>query len=253
MATIHLTRRPAWASQPVLSPEDLIPSDAEVYFLWSYIQGSIVIPETRTQLRHAWGMCERHTFIAVAVESAHRHAFLHGPAILYQDLMERAVGALTLPGPLRAIQVSHRLRTTRPCLMCELGYDAHTSTRIELPDYINAGKDLTNIRAFASETETCWRSGVCGVCDGSGAPPLCRVHLREELAEGRGDLAKQKSLVQSIFDHITAYYHSFWWELRDTDTVEDRAALIGAMGWCSGWRPWLWLVRAGENPVLHGS
>jgi len=30
---------------------------------------------------------------------------------------------------------------------------------------------------------------------------------------------------------------SFRWENRGTETVEDMAALISAVGWCSGWKP----------------
>jgi hypothetical protein len=241
MAVPSLTRRRIIAGQPVLSPADLCPSEGEIYYLWSYIQGSIMIPETRRQLRRAWGMCERHAFVAVAVECAHRRTFLHGPAILYRDLMERAVAAFDGGGPLKGIQIARRLQETQSCLMCDLGYDAHKGSIMTLPDYIQAGKNLTNIRAFAVETEPYWRGAICGQCAGNGARPLCRLHLRERLGNGGVALDEQRELVESIFERIDHYHRSFWWEHRGTDTVEDRAALISAIGWCSGWRPWLML------------
>jgi len=97
--------------------EDLRPSPGEVHFLWFFIQGSIMVPDTRAQLRRAWGMCRRHSFTLLAVEAAFRHGYLHGPALLYEDLMERALAAFNLRGPLQEIRVAHRLRDTGPCLM----------------------------------------------------------------------------------------------------------------------------------------
>jgi hypothetical protein len=103
--------------------ERLRPSDGEAHFLWHFMQGSIMVPETRRRLRRAWGMCARHSFGAVAVEAAFRPRFLHGPALLYEDMMERAVTALKeRPGPFQAVRLARRLRAAGPCLMCELGY-----------------------------------------------------------------------------------------------------------------------------------
>jgi len=45
---------------------------------------------------------------------------------------------------------------------------------------------------------------------------------------------------------VTRFGRSFRWELRGTDTGEDRAALISAVGWCSGWRPLLSIVESGQ-------
>jgi hypothetical protein len=53
-------------------------------------------------------------------------------------------------------------------------------------------------------------------------------------------------LVQRIADHIQRYRESFRWEKRGTETVEDRAALISAAGWCSGWRSLLALAAGAQ-------
>ncbi len=200
-----------------------------------------MIPETRWQLRRAWGMCERHSFIAVAVEGAFRHCFFHGPAILYGELMERAAAAFDVSGPLKGIQIARRLQETKPCLLCELGYDAHRGS-IVLPDYIQVGNNLTNIRAFAAATEPYWRARVCGCCAGTDARPRCRIHLRQDLANGGAVIKEHRALVEYIAEHVAKYRLSCVWDYRDTETTEDRAALISAIGWCSGWRPWLVLM-----------
>ena len=127
--------------------------------------------------------------------------------------------------------------------MCELGYDAHKGSITTLPDYIQVGKNLTNIRAFAVETEPYWRAAVCGECAGNSARPLCRIHLRERLTHGGVMIAEQRGLVESIFERMDHFHRSFWWEHRGIDTVEDRAALVSAIGWCSGWRSWLMLME----------
>jgi hypothetical protein len=57
-------------------------SDAEVYFLYWFIQGSIMNPDRRRRLRDAWGLCERHTCGYVTVEAAYYNGSLHGAAIL---------------------------------------------------------------------------------------------------------------------------------------------------------------------------
>lgn len=224
-------------------------SDGEIHFLWWFIQGSIMEPDIRQRLRRAWGFCERHGWGALAVETAFRHGYLHGPALLYQDLMERALGALERAGPWLAPRLVRKLRPTSPCLMCEMDLRRRGggAAREEL---FEQGRDAQPLRAFADMTQPYWRSTVCGRCLGDGSTPRCRPHLRED-ARGRrvADLAAQRELAGYITTHVTAYARSFRWERRDTETNEDRAALIGAVGWCSGWQAWLPLLGLG---MVHG-
>ncbi len=60
----------------------------------------------------------------------------------------------------------------------------------------------------------------------------------------REDLQPSQGEVHFLYiaEHMDRYARLFRWEYRDPDTVEDRAALIGAIGWCSGWQPWLSLI-----------
>jgi hypothetical protein len=227
------------------SPRPLSPalpirlSDGEVHFLWSFIQGSIMIPETRRALRRAWGMCQRHSYGFLAVDAAFRHGWLHAPTILYADLMERARAALDIGGLFWPARLAARLRARGSCLMCDLGYGPHSVGTLR-PELLAQGQNPTEIARFVYVTAPFWRWAVCGRCEGSGTPNRCRPHLCEELAAGAAvDLDAQRTLVGEIHQHIQRYHRAFRWEDRGTDTVEDRAALISAVGWCSGWQVWL--------------
>ena len=150
-------------------------SDGEINFLWSFMDGSIMVPETRWRLRHAWGMCQRHSFGWVAMEATLRHGFLMGPAVLYEDLMERAAQAFRLRGPGKAPRLARRLRERGPCLMCELDYGPESKATAANPWVLERARGLANIRAFARATEQWWRPAVCGRCagDGGGGPLPC--------------------------------------------------------------------------------
>jgi len=210
-------------------------SPGEVHFLWWFIQGSIMEPETRRRLSRAWGMCERHGVGALAAEAAFRHGYLHGPAILYADLMARAARAFELAGPFAGERLARRLRSRGPCLMCELGFGPDSESFISR-ERVEAGRDLSHIRALLTRLERHWRGTVCGRCAGSRAQPRCRVHLIEELGNDPFlDLEPHRSLVYSILEHVERYDASFRWEMQGSDTAEDRASLVSAAGWCSGW------------------
>lgn len=40
-------------------------SGGEIHYLWWFIQGSIMNPDTRYKLRDSWGLCERHAWGAI--------------------------------------------------------------------------------------------------------------------------------------------------------------------------------------------
>lgn len=218
-------------------------SEGEIHYLWWFIQGSIMDPDVRARLRRAWGFCGRHAWGALAVEAAFRPNFLHGPALLYEDLMGRALRAFETAGPWEARRTARRLRATGPCLMCEMGLDGK-SRGAAREEVIEQGQNIEGLRAFAERRRPFWEKTVCGLCLGDGSTPRCRPHLREDALKGRvADPAEHRALVEHIVAHLTIYSRSFRWECRGTDTEEDQAALISAVGWCSGWQPWLPLVR----------
>jgi Dehydratase family len=55
---------------------------------------------TRQRLWHAWELCQRHASGFITVDAACRHGRMHGPALLYADLMTRAQQAFRWRGPL---------------------------------------------------------------------------------------------------------------------------------------------------------
>jgi hypothetical protein len=217
-------------------------SDGEIHFLYWFIQGSIMIPETRHALHRAWGLCERHAWAALAVEMSFRPTYLHGPALLYQDLLERCLAAFTRAGPLRAQRVARRLRSQGPCLMCKLnvyraGRGGASLTTIE------RGRQTAPLYRFAIDHKKYWEQTVCGVCDGSTSHIRCRRHLIEQ-ASGLAEHSVHAGLVADLLDRVRVLARSYIWENHGTDRPEHRAALISTAGFMSGWRPLLVLLGA---------
>ncbi len=222
--------------------EPLELSPGEIHFLWWFIQGSIMNPDTRARMRKAWGFCERHAWGWMAVEAAFRSAYMHGPAVLYEDLMERAVMFFEVSGPMQHSRVRRSLRENGPCLMCEEGYGPD-SKGIVKPALVTQGRDLRELRSMAQRTLPYWRKDVCGQCDGSGSSVRCRKHFLQEAHLGyASEVDSHKEFVTHIFGHLVKYARSYRWEFRGTRTEEDAASLISAVGWCSGWKLLLSIV-----------
>jgi hypothetical protein len=226
-------------------------SPGEVHFLWWFIQGSIMEPETRWQLRLGWGMCQRHILGALAAEAAFRHGYLHGPAVLYADLMERALRAFELAGPLAAARLARRLRARARCQMCELGYGPASQGFISA-ERVQQGRDLSHLMSFLLECRSFWRESVCGRCASDDTKARCRTHLLEDLRSDPSlDLGPHRALVKRISRHMQRYDASFRWDLCGTDTSEERAALVSAAGWCGGWQALLSCIDEWQSSPVH--
>jgi hypothetical protein len=222
-------------------------SDGEIHFLWWFIQGSIMNPFTRQRLHKAWGLCGRHAWAFICVEGELRHAWMHGPAILYEDLMERVVGVFDSlsPGLLKRWRLAKDLAEKGPCIMCETGYGPD-SVGYPWPNVVARVRGLRETRAFAQKTMRYWLPTICGTCSGTGAFQRCRRHLVEDAARGGlNEIGRHRELVYYIVHHIRAYSRSFRWECRGTETMEDLAGLINAVGWLSGWGPFLAIIDDG--------
>lgn len=200
-------------------------------------------PSTRDRLRKAWGMCERHAWGWMAVESSFRHGYMHGPAVLYEDIMGRALDAFDLKGPLRYQRIKQRLRSKGRCLMCEEGYGVGSNGIIK-PDRVAQGRDLSPLQTLAKTTDPYWRKNVCGLCSGDGSIVRCRKHLVEDLTVGLiQDLAPHMFLVSNLAHHMSKFARSFQLEFQGTQTVDDDAALISCVGWLSGWDTFLRILN----------
>jgi hypothetical protein len=225
---LYQTQRPPEESELRLS-------EGEIHYLWWFIQGSIMVPEIRHRLRRAWGFCERHAWGELLVEAAFYQGYMHGPALLYEDLLKPALPAFCLQGPLKNLRLARNLRNRGPCHMCEMGYGPE-SKGIVNPERIERGRDVTQLFTLARRTEKYWEKAICGRCAGNGSIQRCRRHLIEDASMGLIDrFSTHSALVEYIFHHLSLYYRSFRLEFHGTETEEDRAALISAVGWCSGW------------------
>lgn len=214
-------------------------SPGEAGFLWWFIQGSIMEPDVRRRLHDGWGMCPRHAFAYLSVEATFRHQFMHGPAILYADLVSRGLAAFRIRGPGRNARIGERLRSKGPCHMCELGYGPD-STGFVRRDRLALARETRSWLEFLIGTRQGWNGWVCGRC--AGAPTLvrCRPHLVEELSgHVATEMELQRKVLEALAGHLSRYERSFMWDFRGTAGEDDRAALVGAVGWCTGWRPFL--------------
>ncbi len=208
-------------------------SDAEVHFLWWFIQGSIINPETRERLHRAWGMCARHAIGLLQVEAAFRHGWVHASTLLYLDLLERALQALTARGLRANGRIRNRLRATGPCLMCELRARGGGAASEELLD---RGRDSAELLGLAAHTRPFWLPYACRECVTGARGPLCRLHLVGHSSDVfERELHRERSDLGGVMRHLIRYARSFRWEERDSETEGDRAALMTAVGWCSGW------------------
>jgi hypothetical protein len=216
-------------------------SDGEIHFLYWFIQGSIMIPETRHALRRAWGFCERHAWAALAVELCFRPRFLHGPALLYDDLLQRCLAVLSGNAPFRLQRVTRGLRSRGPCLMCTL--DLHRAGRGGAQaGIIERGRQTVPLRQFAAELKAHWDATVCSMCSGGGTDVLCRRHLIAQRRLAAATIDTHRQMVLDIHTGIVRLARSYVWGNRNTDRPQDRAALVSAVGFLGGWHPLLLLL-----------
>ena len=214
-------------------------SEGEIHYLWWFIQGSIMVPDIRHRLRRAWGFCERHAWGYVLVEAAFYCGYMHGASLLYEDLLTPALSISRIRGPLKNWRLARNLRNRGPCPMCEMGFGPH-SKGIASSELIKRGRDVAELGKLARRTETYWEKAICGRCARNESAQRCRHHLMEDVSRGSIDtLSTHNSLVEYIFYHLSRYHRSFRLEFQGTQTDEEIAALISAVGWCSGWRAFL--------------
>lgn len=221
-------------------------STGEVNFLWWFIQGSLMNAPVREDLRRGWGPCERHTLAVLIIENALRPHYLHGPVILYHDLMKRAVAAYAYAWPLHELRTRRALTPARPCHFCALGINPASVGDVPRERFLRAS-DESSLRNFMRITYDGWRPWVCPECTGMPGGRLCRQHV----VESRGTWAirefeEERNDIEELTERLCRYERAFSVDYQGTDTTLDRSALIAAAGWLSGWRL-LWNVWMSED------
>ncbi len=222
--------------------ELLAMTDGEINFLWSFIQGSIMIPETWNALLRGCGFCERHAWIHISVEMSFRDQYLLGPTILYGELIEKSLRAINARQRIGSHSLMRQLRAAGPCFLCALNVK-NASAGACPQARLDRGRDGSRLRNFAGKLEPIWRSSLCPDCSGEEsdktAANRCRRHLLAAMkARTPIDIIGQTKMLQDLSGRVARYQRSFSaGGAKASD--QDRAALISAIGWCSGWRPLL--------------
>jgi hypothetical protein len=235
---------PSMSHQADESSRNLQITDGEVHFLWWFIQGSITDADTWNALLRAYGLCERHAWAYLSVEIAFRGRYLLGPVILYRVLIERTSRAIHAHQYIRRPPL-RRLKAAGQCLLCKLNIDSAgvgAAPRARL----DRGRDSSGLRSFSTSLAPSWRPQVCAICAGDAqqavASARCRLHLLADAnAHNPVDFIWQQSTLRELSARLTEYERSFVFGA-DRSSDQDCAALISAIGWCSGWRPLLDLL-----------
>jgi hypothetical protein len=206
-----------------------------------------MIPETRNALLRAFGFCGRHAWMHLSVEMTFRKRHFLGPVILYRALIEKSVQAIHAPQRIGRRSPMRQLQSAGPCYLCALNIKnagAGASPRARL----DRGRDSSGLRAFATGLASLWRPNVCTICVSearkTASPSRCRPHLLTEMKLQKSvDLSWQQGTLQELSERLARYEKSFV-AGADKPRDQDRAALISAIGWCSGWRPLLALLSS---------
>jgi hypothetical protein len=233
---------------PDQAVKSLAITDNEVHFLWWFIQGSIMTPETRNALLHGFGLCERHAWVHLSVEMSFRKRHFLGPVILYRALVERSLRAFQARERIGLRFPLSRLQAAGPCLLCALSIN-HAGVGATPPTRLARGRNSSGLRSFAAGLESLWRPKVCAICANEpDRSSRCRPHLLADLKSRKPvDFSWHQDSLEQLSMRLARYEGSFTAGTEEPSD-QDRAALISAVGWCSGWHPLLALVCSGSPP-----
>jgi hypothetical protein len=209
-------------------------TEGEVNCIIGFLHDGSIGAEAWHRLMGAWGYCERHAWVSLIVEMAHLNGFVSRSAFLYFDLLQQAAGVLGATGRNAKRTLAKRLGNRNSCMICEI----NPRRRGWLSDAeINEARDQSRLRRFAVELEPLWQESRCPRCLGlATGGRFCRLHLREAVAtDSPVAIEDELRYLSSLIARLETYAKSFMWEHRGTDRAQDRAALLSAVGWCSGW------------------
>jgi hypothetical protein len=224
-------------------------TDGEVNCILGFLHDGSIAAEPWHQLMGAWGYCEHHAWMSLAVEMSALKGFISRSAFLYFDLLRHAVPILAPKASRARRVVARRLAARDPCMLCEI----NPRRRGWLSDEeLSKAKDQTRLRQFAESLAPLWQGNYCPRCIGAErSGRLCRRHLEAAIRENQTvNLDDDYQYLSSLLTHVETYAKSFMWDHRDSDSPEDRAALFSAIGWCSGWSSLATLVGTASAP--HG-
>lgn len=207
-------------------------TEAEVAQLWWFSDGAIMNPQTRRQLWRNWGLCDRHTWAYFVIECELRWQPL-GTAVLYQDLLDRAIAAW----PARWAPAAVRRRTfgrrfgagSVSCPTCE--YAAHTRRAPGFAAQHRRANRSERSRAFVTDCRSTWQRWMCPWCVPTGSGVPCRVHLAAgHPPPDHTDHGALLALQDPLRRCVRSMTHG------GQPRPETNAALVGVLGWFAGWQ-----------------
>ena len=210
---------------PSLTTSPLDATLMEVKQLLSFVDGAVVMPETREYLWRSWGFCPRHTWLLATVECELRIRPF-GTTIVYQDLTRRAGTLLSIAYVPEAVKLQ-RLRGRLPCPTCDYLAIAHSNPAWSLAtECVNRRR---RVKAFLAATHEEWVARTCPVCLG-GDGPVCRPHM----LGGGAALGDTGRTLRELAIRLRTYDKSLAWQ-GPAATPRDVASLVEALGWFAGW------------------
>ncbi|HUY60593.1 MAG TPA: hypothetical protein VMW49_01840 [Candidatus Dormibacteraeota bacterium] len=214
------------------------PAPAEVRHLAAFMDGAIMVPEVRWELRRHWGLCDRHSWLYTVLEvEARGGAGPFSTAILLEDLLQQAVAVLRRRALLPWALAQRPLRRRGRCFTCdyqglvgERGSGAGAATASLAP----ADRAAGTCRLVAAAAPQ-WRRRACPRClpgpPGPEAVP-CRVHLLQDAAPP--DRAAVTAALGDLALRLHRYVRSLTWRGPVVGPPE-LAAWVEALGWTGGW------------------
>jgi hypothetical protein len=214
-------------------------TDSDINSLWSY---GIVNAATWETLIGAWGFCERHAWVYLNVEMAVGRGHLFGPTIFYGVLLQEALRAFRPQRFVSRSWIVLQLRATKDCLLCN-ALSKHQPRRAPWRPHLDQARNTSKLCSFALAVTPQWRNWVCARCVDQEGENRCRRHLLADISAGKpANFSAQQAMLQQLAAQIAHYERSFTPKFHESATDEDRAALIAAIGWRSGWAPLLGLL-----------
>jgi hypothetical protein len=240
------TEQPDGAGTPGAGPgqQSLNLTPAEVKYFWSFHDGSIMSVDIRQHLWRSWGFCPRHTW-ALAVSEPEYRLSLHGTAILYEDLLGRAVRAVRKPG-LKPAGLIRRLSSRDSCFVCDFVKIARG--RVEpgvrpLTERVNQRRRFT---AMLDQSQPLWWRRSCPDCLGGNGPP-CRQHILCGVPI-EADLGEQLARIRESLNLLA---ESMRWQGPPAD-LDALASWVEALGWFAGWQYPAAAVGTPAKPIGGG-
>jgi hypothetical protein len=198
---------------------------------WWFQNGSVMTPSIRGRLRHAWGLCPRHSWAHAAVECELRTQ-PYSTAGLDLDLTARAAEALGEQPRRQSGAPVERLRARDACAVCEALASSTADPDPSFEERQRRFNRLTRTRKRLAVSMPVWAPASCPHC-GGGQGLTCRPHLLAgdpALVDATGCAAalerlggRLKGLVASMTLH------------GPPATPQVQAAWVEAVGWFAGW------------------